>query len=87
MNHPTMTDRTSTARTDEAMKKRAGVVKGMDENDPNDMAFKLVTMFVFFLCYEYSFFCHFLSFFMKCECPPPHYSHCLIDNSFPRVQI
>jgi len=26
MNHPTMTDRTSTTRTDEEMKKRAGAV-------------------------------------------------------------
>jgi hypothetical protein len=40
MNHPTMTDRTSTTRTDEEMKKRAGVVKGIDKTDPNDMAFK-----------------------------------------------
>ena len=40
MNHPTMTDRTSTTRTDEEMKKRAGAVKRIDETDPNDMAFK-----------------------------------------------
>ena len=44
MNHPTMTNRTSTTQTDKEMKKRAGVVKGIDENDPNDMAFKLVTV-------------------------------------------
>jgi hypothetical protein len=42
-----MTDRTSTTRAGEEMKKRAGAVKGIDENDPNDMAFKLVTMFVY----------------------------------------
>jgi hypothetical protein len=41
MNHPTMTDhRTSTTRTGEEMKKRAGTVKGIDETDPNDMGFK-----------------------------------------------
>ena len=45
-----MTDRTSTTWTDEEMKMRTGVVKGIDENDPNDMAFKLVTMFVYLLC-------------------------------------
>jgi len=64
MNHPTMTDRTSTTWTDEEMKKRTGIVKGIDENDPNDMAFKLVTMFVYFLCCEYSFFAFFVSFFL-----------------------
>jgi len=53
------------------MKKQAGVVKGIHENDPNDMGFKLVTMFVYLLCCEYSFFLPFLSFFMKCESPPP----------------
>jgi hypothetical protein len=53
MNHPTMTNRTSTTWTDEEMKKRTGVVKGIDENDPNGMAFKLVTMFVYLLCCEY----------------------------------
>jgi len=57
-----MTDRTSTTRTDKEMKKRTGAVKGIDENDPNDMAFKLVTMFVYLLCYEYSFF---LPFFLS----------------------
>jgi len=40
MNHPTMTDRTSTTQTDEEMKKHAGAVKRIDESDPNDMAFK-----------------------------------------------
>jgi len=40
MNHPTMTDRTSTTWTDEEMKKRAGAVKRIDKTDPNDMAFK-----------------------------------------------
>jgi len=64
MNHPTMTDRTSATRTDEEMKKRAGAVKGIDENDPNDMAFKLVTMFAYLLCCEYSFFLPFFVFFL-----------------------
>jgi hypothetical protein len=40
MNNPTMTDRTSTTRTYEEMKKRAGAVKRIDETDPNGMAFK-----------------------------------------------
>ena len=71
MNHPTMTNRTSTTQTDEEIKKRTGVVKGIDENDPNDMAFKLVTMFVYLLCCEYSFFfAFFCLFFMKYESPP-----------------
>ena len=52
------------------MKKRTGVLKGIDENDPNDMAFKLVTIFVYLLCCEYSFFLPFLSFFMKYKSPP-----------------
>ena len=86
MNHPNMTDHTSTTRTDEEMKKRTGVVKGIDENDPNDMAFKLVTMFVYLLCCEYSFVLPFFVFFIKYD-PPPLYSLRLIDNSFPRVQI
>jgi len=64
MNHPTMTNRTSTTRTDEEMKKCTGVVKGIDENGPNDMAFKLVTMFVYLLCCEYSFFLPFFVFFL-----------------------
>jgi hypothetical protein len=40
----------------ERMMKHTGVVKEIDETDPNDMAFKLVTMFVYLLCHEYSFF-------------------------------
>jgi hypothetical protein len=40
MNHPTMTDRTSTTRMDEEMKKHAGAVKGINETDLNDTAFK-----------------------------------------------
>jgi hypothetical protein len=40
MNHPTMTNRTSTTWTDEEKKKRAGAVKGIEETDRNDMAFK-----------------------------------------------
>ena len=71
MNHPTMTNRTPTTRTDEEMKKRAGVLKGIDENDPNDMAFKLVTMFVYLLCCEYSFFFAFFVFFLWSTNPPP----------------
>jgi hypothetical protein len=58
-----MTNRTSTTRTDKEMKKRTGVVKGIDENDPNDMAFTLVTMFVYLLCCEYSFFNFFVFFY------------------------
>ena len=71
MNHPTMTDRTSTTRMDEEMKKRTGTVKGIDKNDPNDMAFKLVTMFVYLLCCEYSFFLSFFVFFYEVQIPPP----------------
>ena len=51
-----MTDRTSTTRTGDEMKKRAGAVKEIDETDPNDMGFKQVTMVVFSLCREYSLF-------------------------------
>jgi len=40
MNHPTMTDRTSTIQMDEEMKKRAGAVQRIDDTDLNDMAFK-----------------------------------------------
>jgi hypothetical protein len=40
MNHPTMTDCTSTTLMGKEMKKRAGAVKGIDETDPNDMVFK-----------------------------------------------
>jgi hypothetical protein len=40
MNHPTMTNRTSTTWAREEAKKRAGAVKGIDKTDPNDMAFK-----------------------------------------------
>jgi hypothetical protein len=35
-----MTDRTSTTRVRKGAKKRADVVEGIDEKDPNDMAFK-----------------------------------------------
>ena len=59
-----LTNRTSTTWTDEEMKKRTGVVKGIDKNDLNDMAFKLVTMFVYLLCCEYSFFLPFFVFFL-----------------------
>jgi hypothetical protein len=70
MNHPIMTDRTSTTLTAEEMKKRAGAVKGIDKTDPNDIAFKLVTMVVFSLCCEYSFFLLF-PFFCKVRIHPP----------------
>ena len=40
INHPTMTDHTSTTRMDEEMKKHTGAVKGIYETDPNDTAFK-----------------------------------------------
>jgi hypothetical protein len=68
---PSNHDQPHTTRTDKEMKKRTDVVKGINENDPNDMAFKLVTMFMYLLCCEYSFFCLLLSFFMKYESPPP----------------
>jgi hypothetical protein len=45
MNHPTMTDRTSTTLTGKEMKKRAGAMKGINETDPNDMAFKGAMIF------------------------------------------
>jgi hypothetical protein len=52
------------------------------------MAFKLVTMFVYLLCCEYSFFFAFFCLFLWSTNPPPLYSRRLIDNSFPRaVQI
>jgi hypothetical protein len=54
-----MTGLTSTTRARQEATKRAGAVKGIDETDPNDMAFKLVTIFVFSLCCEYSFFLNF----------------------------
>ena len=49
MNHPTMTDCTSTTWVHEEAKKCAGAVKEIDKTDPNpnDMAFKLMTLFVF----------------------------------------
>jgi hypothetical protein len=47
MNHPIMTDRTSTTRTGKEMKKHAGAVKGINKTDPDDMGFKWVTMVVF----------------------------------------
>ena len=56
-----MTDRTTTTRAREEAKK-PGAVKGMDKSDLNDMAFKLVTMFVFSLCCEYSLFLPFAFF-------------------------
>jgi len=71
MNHPPMTNRTATTLMAEEMKKRAGAVKGIDETDRNDIAFKLVTMAVFSLCYEYSFFLLFFCFFYKVRIPPP----------------
>jgi hypothetical protein len=55
-----MTGLTSTTRARQEATKRAGAVKGIDETDPNDMAFKLVTIFVFSLCCEYSFFLNFI---------------------------
>jgi len=58
-----MTGLTSTTRARQEVTKRAGAVKGIDETDPNDMAFKLVTMFVFSLCCEYSLFLPFFAFF------------------------
>jgi len=69
MNHPTMTNRTSTTLTGKEIKKRAGAVKGIDETDSNDMAFKWVTMVVFSLCCEYSLFL--LIFCLIFTIPPP----------------
>jgi hypothetical protein len=40
MNHPTMTDRTSTTWVREEAKKHAGAVKGINETDLNDMGVK-----------------------------------------------
>ena len=40
-----MTDRTSTTLTGKEMKKRAGAMKGINETDPNDMAFKGAMIF------------------------------------------
>jgi hypothetical protein len=42
-----MADHTPTTLTPNKVKKHTGAVKGLDNIDPNDMAFKLVTMFVF----------------------------------------
>jgi hypothetical protein len=59
-----MTDCASTTWAREEAKKHAGTVKRIDETDPNDMAFKLVTMFVFSLCCEYSLFLPFFAYFL-----------------------
>ena len=53
------------------MMKHAGAVKEIDETDPNDMAFKLVTMFVYLLCHEYSFLFYFFAYFYEVRTPPP----------------
>ncbi len=47
INHPTMTDCISTIWVRKEAKKRTGAVKGINKTDPNYMAFKMVTMFVF----------------------------------------
>ena len=63
-----MIDRTSTTWVHdwvhEEANKHAGTVKGINGTDPNDMAFKLVIMFVLSLGCEFSFFCLFLLFFL-----------------------
>jgi hypothetical protein len=43
-----MADITPTSSTPKDMKQRMGAVKGINPDDPNDAAFELVTMFVFF---------------------------------------
>jgi hypothetical protein len=43
-----MADITPTSSTPKDMKQRMGAVKGINPGDPNDAAFELVTMFVFF---------------------------------------
>jgi hypothetical protein len=54
-----MADITTTSSTPKDMKQRMGAVKGINPGDPNDAAFELVTMFVFFLC------CHNSPFFFE----------------------
>jgi hypothetical protein len=51
-----MANITNTAHMPKDMKKHAGVVKELDLNDPNDWAFQLVTMFVFFCVAKLTFF-------------------------------
>jgi hypothetical protein len=60
-----MADITPTSSTPKDMKQRMGAVKGINPDNPNDVAFKLVTMFVFFLC------CHNSPFFSRTQAQPP----------------
>jgi hypothetical protein len=63
-----MADITPTSSTPKDMKQRMGAVKGINPDNPNDAAFELVIMFVFFLC------CHNLPIFFrehKHNHPPP----------------
>ncbi len=63
-----MADITPTSSTSKDMKQHMGAIKGVDPDDPNDVAFELVTMFVFFLC------CHNSPFFFEntsATTPPP----------------
>jgi hypothetical protein len=43
-----MANITPTSSTSKDMKQHMGAIKGVDHDDPNDAAFELVTMFVFF---------------------------------------
>jgi hypothetical protein len=45
-----MVDINPTSSTPKDMKQRMGAIKEINPDDPNDAAFELVTMFVFFLC-------------------------------------
>ena len=65
-----MADITPTSSTPKDMKQRMGAVKGINPNNPNDAAFKLVIMFVLFLC------CHNSPFFFEntsTTTPPPRH--------------
>ena len=46
-----MSDTAGTNNTPNDMKKRASSLKAIDPYDPNDAAFKLVIMFVFFVLF------------------------------------
>jgi hypothetical protein len=52
MNHLTMSNSSNTTLTPKDMKKRTAIVLGLDPDNPNDAAFKLVTILVFLLCHK-----------------------------------
>ena len=73
-----MVDITPTSSTPKDMKQRMGAVKGINPDDPNDAAFELVTMFVFFFVLPQPH-----PFFSRTQAqPPPPASppplHCLL---------